>query len=200
MEIKKIEEQILPELNDEFVKLVSPDLKTMKDLKSRLKENIIKNLDDDFKKRTHHSIVDYFTDKTKVEVPRSMLDSFLKNLFESEKKKPNQDNIKEEDFNKEMLPSAEKNIKWLLVRDRLINEENIQLNDKAVETYIKDTINNNKMQEKDIKKYYEEEENRHNLKSNLTTEALFKCLEDYANIKVIEKSTDELRKNKDGKK
>ena len=42
---KKIEEQILPELDDKFAKSVSKDFKTLGDLKSQLKDNIQKNLD-----------------------------------------------------------------------------------------------------------------------------------------------------------
>ena len=52
----------------------------------------------------------------------------------------------------------------------------------------------------DIEKYYSNEENKQNLASSLITEKLFECIKNYANIKIIEKSTDELRKNQDGKK
>ena len=200
MEIKKIEKQVLPEVNDDFAKSVSPDFKTVKDLKKKLEDNITKNLDDDFEKRLQEKIIDYFTDKTKVDAPKSMLDSFLNNLFESEKKKQGNENIKEEDFKKEMLPYAEKNIKWLFVRDKLINVENIKLEDKAIENFIKKTISDNKQQKEEIEKYYSNEENKQNLASSLITEKLFECIKNYANIKVIEKSTDELRKNQDGKK
>ena len=200
MEIKKIEKQVLPEVNDDFAKSVSPDFKTVKDLKKKLEDNITKNLDDDFEKRLQEKIIDYFTDKTKVDAPKSMLDSFLNNLFESEKKKQGNENIKEEDFKKEMLPYAEKNIKWLFVRDKLVNVENIKLEDKAIENFIKKTISDNKQQKEEIEKYYSNEENKQNLASSLITEKLFECVKNYASIKVIEKSTDELRKNQDGKK
>ena len=99
-----------------------------------------------------------------------------------------------------MLPYADKNIKWLFVRDKLVNVENIKLEDKAVEDFIKKTISDNKDQKDDIEKYYSNDENKQNLASSLISEKLFECLKAYANIKINEKSTDELRKNKDGKK
>ena len=83
-----------------------------------------------------------------------------------------------------MLPYAEKNIKWLFVRDKLVNVENIKLDDKAVEDFIKQTISDNKEQKDDIEKYYKNDENKQNLASNLISEKLFKCLKDYANIKI----------------
>ena len=200
VDIKKIEEQVLPDLNDEFAKSVSPDIKSLKDLKGKLADNISKNLDDDFEKRSNSQVIDYFVNKTKLEVPTSMLETFLKNTFEDEKKKQNNPNLNEEDFNKETKPYAEKNIKWLFVRDKLINEEKIEVQDKAVEDFIKDAISKNQNQKDEIKKYYDDLNNKQNLKSDLITQELFKILKEYAVIKVTEKSTDELRKEKDGKK
>ena len=199
MEIKGILEQVLPDLNDSFAQSVAPDLKTIKDLKSRLKENIEKNLDDDYKKRLHDKIIDHFVEKTKLTVPKSMVESFLQNLFENEKKNPKNQNIDEKDFKEKMYPYAEKNVKWLLIRNQLIEVENILISDKDVEQFIKDTIKANKSQAKEIKDFYDNEDNKNNLKSNLSTNKLFECLSNYANIKITEKSTDELRENKNEK-
>jgi len=200
VDIKKIEEQVLPELNDDFAKSVSPDIKSLKDLKAKLEDNISKNLDDDFEKRSNSQVIDYFVDKTKLEVPTSMLETFLKNTFEDEKKKQNNPNLNEEDFKKEATPYAEKNIKWLFVRDQLINEENVQIKDKDVDDFIDDAINKNQNQKDEIKEHYNDPNNKQNLKSDLITQELFKILKEYAVIKVTEKSTDELRKEKNGKK
>ena len=53
LHVHKVEEQLLPELNDELAKTVSPDLKTLSDLKAKLKDNIQKSIDDDYEKRKH---------------------------------------------------------------------------------------------------------------------------------------------------
>ena len=199
MEIKGVLEQVLPELNDSFAKSVAPDLKTVEDLKFRLKENIEKNLDDDYKKRLHDKIIDYFVDKTKLEVPKSMVESFLQNLFENEKKNSKNQDINEKEFKDKMYPYAEKNVKWLFIRTQLVDVENINVSDSDVDKFIKDTIKVNKTQEEEIKEFYNNEENKNNLKSNLSTNRLFECLSKYAKIKITEKSTDELRENKNEK-
>ena len=199
MEIKGVVDQVLPDLNDEFAKSVAPDLKSVDDLKSRLKENIEKNLDDDYKKRLNDKIIDYFTEKIKLTVPKSMVESFLENLFENEKQNPKSQNLNEKDFKEKMHPYAEKNVKWLLIRNQLIEAENILVSDKDVEGFIKDTIKANKTEADEIKEFYDNHDNKNNLKSNLTTNRLFECLSNYANIKITEKSTDELRKNKNEK-
>ena len=128
-----------------------------------------------------------------------MVESFLQNLFENEKKNPKNQNIDEKDFKEKMYPYAEKNVKWLFIRNQLIEVENILISDKDVEQFIKDTIKANKTQAKEIKDFYDNEDNKNNLKSNLSTNKLFECLSNYANIKITEKSTDELRENKNEK-
>ena len=199
IEIKKIQEQILPELTDDFAKSIPGDFKNVLDLKKELEININNNLKDDFNKRLENKIVDFFVDKTKIDVPDSMLTSFLKNLFENEQKKDPNKKTNEEDFNKEMKPYAEKNVKWLFIRGQLIHDEKIELKDSEVDSHIKDLVNKNKKQSDEIKKYYSTNENKDNLKSNLLTKKLFDTLKKYANVKIIKKSTNELRKKADEK-
>ena len=128
-----------------------------------------------------------------------MLDSFLKNLFESEQKKDSNKKINEEQFNKEMKPYAEKNVKWLFIRGQLINDEKIELKDSKASDYIKDLMSKNKEQSDEIKKYYNNNENKDNLKSNLLTKKLFDALKNYATINAIKKSTNDLREKADEK-
>ncbi len=200
LEIKKIEEQVLPKLDSKFAKSINPNFKGIKDLESELKNNITKNLNDDFDKRCNGKIIDYFVDKTKLDVPKSMLDMFLKNMFEDEKKKPENKDLKESDFSQEKKPYAEKNIKWLFCREELIKELEIEVKDKQVDDFINQLYKDNNQQKSEIKKYYEDLNNRKNLKSDLLTQRLFKKMNDYATIKILEKSTDELRKEKNVKK
>jgi len=200
LEIKKIEEQVLPKLDSKFAKSINPDFKGIKDLESELEKNITKNLNDDFDKRCNGKIIDYFVDKTKVDVPKSMLDMFLKNMFEDEKKKPENKNIDESEFSEKNKPYAEKNIKWLFCRDELIKELEIKINDKQVDDFIKQLCIDNNQQKSEIKKYYQDLNNKKNLKSDLLTQSLFKKINDFATIKIFEKSTDELRNEKNAKK
>ena len=98
-----------------------------------------------------------------------------------------------------MTPYAEKNVKWLLIRNQLIERESILVSDKDINKFIKDAMKGNKDQANEIKEFYDNSENKNNLKSNLMTNRLFECLADYAKIKITEISTDELRENKNEK-
>ena len=121
-------------------------------------------------------ITDYFIKKTTIEAPQSKQESFLKNLLEDEKKKNTTKEINEQNFKEKMTPYAERNIKWLFIRNKLIDNESIILKEDKLDKVISDTIKNNKKQSNDIKKYYSNEDNKNNLRSNLITEKLFKVL------------------------
>ena len=70
--VHKVEEQIIPDLNDEFAKTVDPSLKNIKELKAKVDDNIKANFETEHLKSINNSIVDYFVQKTKLDAPDSM--------------------------------------------------------------------------------------------------------------------------------
>ena len=84
----------------------------------------------------------------------------------------------------------------MLIRNELIDQESITVSDKDISKFIKDAIKANKEQANEIKEFYDNSENKNNLKSNLMTNRLFDCLSNYVKVKITEKSTAELRENK----
>ena len=112
VKINKIEEQILPEINDEFVQAIDRNLKTVVDFRNKIKENIQINLDNENKKEFNNKIVEYFIDKTKFDVPQSMVDNYKSYLIEDYKSK-NPDSFDEGKMEEEFNQISNKNIKWL---------------------------------------------------------------------------------------
>ena len=62
--VHKIEEQIIPDLDDEFAKTVDPNCKDLKSFKSKLKDNIAENFETEYLKSVNNAIIDYFVNKT----------------------------------------------------------------------------------------------------------------------------------------
>ena len=79
IDIHKVEEQILPEVGDDFAKTVSPELKSLSELKEKLKESIQNSIDDDYEKRKREEIINYFITKSKFSPPESMIKGMLIN-------------------------------------------------------------------------------------------------------------------------
>ena len=122
VKINKIEEQVLPEINDELASLVDKNISTLKELKEKLKENIQINLDNENKKEYNEKIIDFFSDKTKFDPPSSMVENYKKILIEDYKTK-NPNSFDEEKMSKEFESVSSKNVKWYLIKSMLIKEE-----------------------------------------------------------------------------
>mgnify|MGYP001254364661 FL=1 len=196
--INKVEKQILPEVNDEFAKSVDPSIKTVKDLNKNLLDKIQDNLNQENSKEYHNKIIDYFLDKTKFDAPKSMVDNYKTYLVEDYKRQYQQmnqefDETKIEDV---ILDTSTKTVKWILIRDLLLQDEKIHISADNVDQYMKEQMDKSPQYKKEIKKYYTDEKNKSKLLEDMTNQKLYESLEKYFINKVKESSTEKLRKNK----
>ena len=195
VKINKIEEQVLPEINDELALLVDKNISTLKDLKEKLKENIQINLDNENKKEYNEKIIDFFSDKTKFEPPISMVENYKKILIEDYKTK-NPNSLDKEKMSKEFEDVSSKNVKWYMIKNILLKQENINVSDKDINEKIEEFEKQNPTQINEIKKFYKDEKNQSKLKEDLINYKLFNILEKYFINKVKEISTDKIRNKK----
>tara|TARA_Y100001970_G_scaffold62262_1_gene79531 strand:+ start:244 stop:1521 length:1278 start_codon:yes stop_codon:yes gene_type:complete len=192
LHIHKVEEQLLPELNDELAKTVSPDLKKLSDLKEKLKDNIQKSIDDDYEKRKREELINYFVEKTKFQAPESMVSRYLDKFIEDQMKKNN--NLDKEKLRKESQSIAEFNVKWFIIKDSILEKSKVSVTDKDLDKEIKKIIDEGADDKKKILDFFASPQNRESLHSNLINEKLFDYMSSFAIIKDTEKSTAELRK------
>ena len=195
VKINKIEETILPDINDDLAKLVDPNIKTIKELKSKIKESIQMKLDDENKKEFNNKIIEYFIDKSKFEVPPSIADTYKESL-EQDYKQKFQQNYDEEKMSKEISDLSKNTVKWHLIKELLIKEYKINLQESDIVKQIKDFIEKNPTQKDQINEFYNKPENKQKLAEDLINQSLFKELDKYFINKVKESSTDKIRTKK----
>jgi len=195
VKINKIEEQILPEVDDAFVKTVDKDIKTVKELRKKFKENIQLNLDNEHKKEFHNKIVEYFIEKTKFDPPQSMVDNYRSYLVEDYKSK-NPDSFDEEKMSKDLDDVSNKNIKWLLIREFLVEKEKISLAPDEVENKIKEMIKQSPDHKKEIIKFYNDENNKNKLREDMLSQVFFNKFDSFFINKAKEIKTDKIKQKK----
>ena len=194
VKINKIEEQILPEINTKFIQSIDKDIKTVKAFKNKIKENIQINLDNENKKELNNKIVEYFIEKTKFDVPQSMVDNYKTYLIEDYKSK-NPESFDESKMEEEFNDTSNKNIKWLLIREFLMNKEKVFLDSEEVENKIQEMIQKTPEYKKDIIKFYSEETNKNKFKEDMLNNKFFSKLENYFINKRKEILTDKIKKH-----
>ena len=200
VKINKIEEQILPELNDEFVKTVDPNLSTLDELNKNLLDKIQDNLNQENQKEFHNKIIDYFIDKTKFDVPESMVENYKTHLIEDYKKQYAQMNqpFDEEKVSGTIIETAKITVQWILIRELLIKDESIKITKEDIDKYLNEQMEKTPQYKKEIKKYYSDDQNKYKLHEDMTNQKLYESLEMYFINTIKELPTSKLRKNKKG--
>jgi len=190
--IHKVEEQVLPDLDDDFAITVAPDLKSLDELKNKVKENIQLSLEDDYEKRKRQELINYFVSKIKLEAPDSMVDRYLDKLVEEQLAKDK--NLDKDKLRDEAKAGADFNVKWFIIKDALVEKAAISINNDDVSNEIDKIVKESNEDEEKIREFFSDDNNKSSLASNLLNEKLFKHISEFSTIKDKEMSTSELRK------
>ena len=76
----------------------------------------------------------------------------------------------------------------------LIENELLEVSDEEIDSKIDEIISQSKENENKITSFYRQSKNRQNLYNDIINEKLFERLSNFAKVKVVEESTNELRK------
>ncbi|SVA86982.1 uncharacterized protein METZ01_LOCUS139836 [marine metagenome] len=192
VKINRIEEQILPDIDDELAKTINENTNTLSELKNVIKDELQASLDNDHKELVRKEIIDYFVQNTKVEAPESMVSLYLEQIKDDLEKR-NQP-FDEKQMKENYQSHSEWNIKWYLIKDQIIENEALDISNEELDGEIQDTISKNQKNETQIKSFYKQSKNKQQLFSKMLIDKLFARLSEFAKVKVVEESTNELRK------
>ena len=94
-------------------------------MKGKIQINIQKSLDEQHQKETNNAIIDYFVSKTKLEAPLSMIENYMEYIIQDLKQRNPE--LDEEQAKKEHEGTANKNVKWYLIKLELIKTNKISV-------------------------------------------------------------------------
>ncbi|MBN2414100.1 trigger factor [candidate division KSB1 bacterium] len=195
--VKEIKERKLPKLDDEFAKDLG-SFKTLGELKKDIKEKLISQADTESKIQFNNALADELIKRMDIEIPPSMLENYLNAVVKDFKNKNKQsDKINDNQIREYYRTSAIRTIKWILIREKMIEQETISVNDEEVETKIKELESGNEHSQQYAKEIRENEETKQDLKNQLVEDKVYEFLANKAKIKKVKKS---LNKNPDEQK
>ena len=189
-----VEKQVLPELNDEFIKAVEPDATD----ESSFREIIKGKVDDSYARRTNESferqLADKMIDYVRPEFAPAMVDSYLDHIIEEAKTKEKEQDLDEDKIRESYRPVAERNMKWYLVRRAIIDsQDSIAVSKNNVEREIEKLLERSPDHAKEIKKYYKKPSNRQRIEDDLLEKKVLDYLIEFAKIKDVKVQTKVLR-------
>ena len=199
LNIKNIERQILPKLDENFVKSVDPDAKSLENYKERVKEKLEKAYKEKAEESFSQQLFDAVIKKVNPEFPQSMMDSYLKQMVE-EVMNRNQGQLEREKVVETYKPIAEQNLKWYLVRKAIIDQQEMSVLEDELLKFIQDKKDQNPGQKKEIEKFYKKPSNKDRAKDSIMEKKILAYLKEYAKIKEVKVYTKDLRKQSEENK
>jgi len=121
------------ELNEEFFKAVYPkkDIKTEADFRNEIKEEIQGYWDKQTKNHLQHEVYHVLVDHTKIDFP----ESFLKRWMQTGGEQPKTQEEVEHEF-----PTFVNQLKWTLIIDKMVQENNIEVKNEDIEAFAKQQL------------------------------------------------------------
>ena len=193
LNVVKVEREVLPEINDDFLRLINPDLKSINDLNNDVLDKINQNFEERSRQTFEKDLSDALIEKIGLETPPSMVNNYLNNILEDVKKQNNGEKIDEEKVLETYRPSAERNLKWYLIRKKIIDQEQISIGRSDIDAEIENLVSRSPNSEKEIRRFYKKPSNRQKIEDDITEKKILEYLTQFAKIKEVEVNTKDIR-------
>ena len=151
LKVKNIQEEILPELNDEFIKKLDSGANDLISFRKNISKLIQERLDRESDGQLNEEIVEYFVQSTKLEPPPSMVDNMIDNAIEQAKSN-NGETFDEENYRLKSRPSVLRSVKWYIIRKELIKEEGLTVSEEKIDEQIEKILASSKDELKQFSK------------------------------------------------
>ena len=191
--VGNVEREILPEINEEFLKRINPDLDSIDALTSDVEKKIKANFKERSRTAYERDLSDALIDLASPSFAPSMVENYLANLTEDVKKQNKGEPMDEEKVREHYTPVAERNVKWYSLRNKLIETQDIAASKENVEDYIEKLVERTPQSEKEIRKFYKKPSNRKRVSDDLVEKKILEYLEQFAKVKEVEVYTKDLR-------
>lgn len=192
LSVKNVERQVLPELNDDFVKIADPQSKDLSDFRLRVGRQINEAYSQKVEESVTQQLCDAVISKVNPEFPQSMADSYLNHMVEDVMSR-NQGQLEIEKVRETYKPIAEQTLKWYLIRKALVSAQSINISKDEIDRFIEEKKTENPQQDKEIDKFYKKPSNRQRVEDNLIEKKVLAYLTEFAKIKDVKVYTKDLR-------
>ncbi|MCC7431265.1 trigger factor [bacterium] len=136
--IKEIEQKELPELDDDFAKDLGAEITSLEVLKIKIKERLISEAKNKDEQSVINQIIEEIIKRNPIDAPKTFVNNFIHNLEHDLKERGEMPNIDHHEFHNHYQGLAVSNVKWALIREKLMEQENLVLTDEEVEAKIKE--------------------------------------------------------------
>ena len=165
VKIISIKEKNLPEVDDNFAKLMDPSINDLKELKKQIKKNLELNANNKYDQDLWDSFIDKAINESKFTIPEIMIEQETENLIKQQKEMIDNQKIdfdaylkginkSEEEFEDEISKSADIRLKRAIIIEEIVNYYEVKIDDKIINDELdkfKEIQKNNNYSDQSIK-------------------------------------------------
>jgi trigger factor len=185
--VRKVERAVLPEVDDEFARKITGDEdSTPQDVIDVVKQAIESEFERRYQQSFRDELIGNLVQAHPFEVPEFFIqqafESFEEDMKRGAKKElpPGFDRVK---FQEEMRPVAERTVRWALLRDRIVEKEELQADDADFEGLAQIEAQRTGLDIDTLLKYFKRTPST---TDRILAEKAIQLLEDYAIINEVE--------------
>ena len=190
--IDTIQRRVPPVLDDDFVKQMDPNCKSVAEWKS----NVRKSIDSEYQRKSdemfNSSLIDEFVKLINPILPLSMLENYLNNIVSEVKQNQNSPEMDDSKIKEQYQLFAENNLKWFLLRKAIISDQELSVSTDEMNDFIKEALEKNETQKAEIERFYKKESNKNKLADDLLDQKIIEMLKEHSKIKEKDQKTSEL--------
>jgi trigger factor len=178
--VKEVKEKKLPELDDELAKDVG-NYENLDQLKEAIRQNLEKQAEENTRQSLSNRIMDEVVKSNPIELPDYMIKNFL-DAFVENVKKENREKIDEQELRERYRTDAIWNLKWIMIKDKISELENIEVDEKEVIDYIEDMAKKAGTNAALVRSKYRDSKKREQVIHKIQERKVVDLLLDYAKI------------------
>ncbi len=184
----KVEKIILPEMNEEFFKKITgkEDVHNMEEFKGAIRGELEKIYGDIASRNLHNDTISEMVKLNQFNAPDRYVNIILEGMLEDFKRQYSEklpENFSDENFRKERRVDAIFSAKWFLIREKIIEQEDIKV---TVDDYRKLAEENHSRYNIPVEKLQQAYEQNEEVASKLLTDKVLELIISNAKIEEIE--------------
>jgi len=185
VELSKVEEAALPEIDEEFIKAYGVEDGSMDSFNDDVKSNMERELALGLKGKLKNAVMDELYEKIQISIPNALVDEEIKNVM-----KPYEANVKKQgmslddlDLPKDMFEGqAKRRVALGLILGEIIQKNEIKVDDAKVKSTIEDMASSYERPEEVLEWYYADETRLNEVKQMVLEDQTVSWVVDQAKV------------------
>ena len=191
--VKELKQKVLPQLDDDFARSLSPEIESLEMLIERIKEDIEQRYQQEKETALRTQIRDQVRELGEFDTPQSLVEAEAREMLESFKQRMaqsgmdlSQAGLDEEKWLERFRPEAEKKVRTGIVLARIAEKENIEVEEKDIEDHFAKVAEDVGQPAEAIRQIYLKNNMMPSLNAQLLEEKTLQALKAAAIIEVVD--------------